>query len=154
MTNQTLFSFLFRRPIDCEITELPRKHYSYTTTWALFQKDSPYQGLFNYFIHRLKENGVHQRVLKAPAHEISFEDKECPDITGQPIGFENCISAFLVLGTGVGTATLVMIAETLCKMILVKKSNAKIPNRKPITSESIIDNASIEVASVEDFQLE
>ena len=100
----------------------------------------------------MKENGVHQRVLKAPAYEISFEDKECPDLTGEPIGFENCISAFLVMGTGVGAAILVMIVETIKRKVLGKNHKAKNPNL-PIPNEPIRDETSIEVATVEDVQI-
>ena len=143
----------FRRDVDCDITDLPRKHYSYTTTWAMFQKDSPYLRLFNYHINRSKENGVHQRTLK-----IYEKEKECPNFVGQPIGFENCIDAFLVIGIGIGTAILVMIAETIQKKFSFDKSKAEeicfLPSTNgPMKDPSKNDEAYIEVVSIEDLQL-
>ena len=91
--------------------------------------------------------------MKAPAYKISFEDNECPDLTGEPIGFENCISAFLVMGTGVGAAILVMIVETIKKKVIDKKHKAEKSNL-PIPNEPIRDETSIEVATVEDVQIE
>ena len=117
----------------------------------MFQKDSPYLRLFNYHISRLKENGVHQRTLK-----IYEKEKECPNFVGQPIGFENCIDAFFVIGIGIGTAILVMIAETIQKIFSRRKSKAEVCFLKstngPIKDQIKIEEAYIEVVSIEDLQ--
>ena len=95
---------------ECEIIALPRKYEAKPYGFA-FQTNSPYLQLFNYYINRLRENGILERASKA----FEPEPQECPDIRGKALGFENCSGAFLVMMIGFGIAILTLGIETAIK---------------------------------------
>ena len=103
--------------LDCEITPL-RQKYEYKPYAFAFQTDSPYLGLFNYYINRLRENGA----LERTKNEIEPSPQECPDQTGKALGMKNCFGAFLVMMSGFGAGLVVLIFESFMKKTLCKET--------------------------------
>ena len=111
----------------------------------------------------MKETGVFQRIYYSDPVDLDFErerTKKCPDKnkTGQAIGFENCITAFLVLGAGIAAASLVLIAEKLYEKVSTKKPMTEEPARtnpqpNELTNQAPGSELDIEVVSVEDVEL-
>ena len=96
---------------NCEIIKCP-KIYDFKPGAMAFQKDSPYLGLFNYYMRRMREAGVLQRIRKA----YQSMPRVCPGLKGRPLGIENCVGAFLVIGMGIGAAIGLFTAEWIFKM--------------------------------------
>ena len=74
-----------------------------------FQKDSPYLQIFNHYIKAMHEKGSLKQIIEkyTPPPQI------CPDLTGEALGFNSCISAFLVL-IGGASFGLILLAIELC----------------------------------------
>jgi hypothetical protein len=47
-----------------------------------FQKNSPYLGLFDFYLNQLKEKGTMQQIIQ----EYVAKTPECPDYSGNPLG--------------------------------------------------------------------
>ena len=92
---------------SCKLIAIPGR-YDYKPYAFGFQKYSPYLPIFNYYIKAMQEKGSMDQVLEkhAPAPQI------CPDLTGKALGFNSCISAFLILMGG-ATAGLILLAIEL-----------------------------------------
>ena len=61
-----------------------------------YQKDSPYQGLFNFYLKEMREKGSLKQILNKYETGTQF----CPDESGKPLGFESCFTAFMALIAG------------------------------------------------------
>ena len=96
----------------CEIIALPKKFNLKTLAWTL-PKDSPYLPLFNYYIDQLKENGALERIFK----KWEPLPPTCEDQTGQPLGFSNCLTCFLVMVVGAGLGIIILGIEVVLPMI-------------------------------------
>ena len=70
-----------------------------------FPKNSPYMEVFNYHIQKLRETGTMARIFPKNPPQI------CPDFSGEPLGFENIGSGFLVLVCGMGCSLLILLLE-------------------------------------------
>ena len=105
-----LFYRSSQRYKDCEITGLSRKYHHKPYAFAL-QPDSPYIGLFNYYIGRLRENGA----LRKSQDECEPDPQECPDQTGEALGIKNCFGAFLVMVAGFGCGLMILAIECVMK---------------------------------------
>ena len=79
----------------CEIIGTPAK-YGITHVAFIYQKDSPYQGIFDYYIKEMKEKGA----LKQIFSKYDRGNPVCPDQSGKALGFESCFTAFLLLLSG------------------------------------------------------
>ena len=68
------------------------KYFFRPYAWA-FQKHSPYLDIFNFYIKEFKEKGTFRQIEKKyePTPQV------CPDLSGKPIEFPNCFTAFLGL---------------------------------------------------------
>ena len=80
---------------NCTIIGTPAK-YGITHVAFIYQKDSPYQGIFDYYIKEMKEKGA----LKQIFNKYQKGNPVCPDQSGKALGFESCITAFLFLLSG------------------------------------------------------
>ena len=102
---------------NCEIIALP-KIYKKSPVPFTFQKNSPYWQIFNYYLIRMKENSAEMRFdsLYKPIPQF------CPDLTGEPLGFESMISAFLVFIIGFLIVLTILMFECLLKNLVVGKS--------------------------------
>ena len=83
---------------QCEILILPKKYSRGFLAFGL-QKDSPYQGLFDHYLNKMKQDGVLDKLI----NEYEPPPQICPDLTGKALGFNNLIFPFLTLITGIGT---------------------------------------------------
>ena len=63
--------------------------------WA-FQKYSPYLDSFNFFFREFKEKGYWDAIQK----QYEPQPQVCPDLSGMPIEWANCFTAFLFLCAG------------------------------------------------------
>ena len=88
------------------------------------QKDSPYQGVFNYYIDHLWEHGALERIYqKWAALPPKREDR-----TGKPLGFKGVLTAFLVIISGICIGIIMLAMEFLLSWIM--KPDKKLPENK------------------------
>ena len=92
----------------CEVITLPKKYNSKSIAFIL-QKDSPYLSLFNYYIDQLRENGALERIFK----KWEPLPPTCEDKTGEPLGFKNCLTSFLVMIIGGGLGIIILCIEVV-----------------------------------------
>jgi hypothetical protein len=74
-----------------------------------FQKDSPYLDLFNFMIKELKEKGSYDKI----AANYEPPPQICPDISGQSLGFDSCITCFLIILAGLSACICLLMIECL-----------------------------------------
>jgi hypothetical protein len=98
--------------LNCEIVATPAKYAFVPNTYG-FQKDSPYLDIFNYFITQLKESGSYEKISKKYASQPQI----CPDYSGKSIGFDSCVTMFLVIVMGHGLGFLLLLFECILKYI-------------------------------------
>ena len=96
----------------CEIITLPKKYNSKSIAFIL-AKDSPYLSLFNFYIDQLRETGALERIFK----KWEPLPPACEDQTGQPLGFNNCLTCFLVMVFGAGLGIIIFGIEVVLPMI-------------------------------------
>ena len=94
--------------VSCQLIAIPAR-YDYKPYAYGFQKDSPYLPIFNHYIKAMQEKGSLDQILEKYAPATQF----CPDLTGKALGFNSCISAFLVLVGGAAIG-LILLAIELC----------------------------------------
>ena len=80
---------------SCDFIALPSKSDFSYEAFGL-QKNSPYLEFINYFILKLMENGAVEKILL----KYKTPSQVCPDYNGEPIGYINCGSAFIILAIG------------------------------------------------------
>ena len=75
----------------------------------VLQKDSPYLALFNHYITIMREVGAIHQIAK------KYEPKspKCGVDIGKPLGFNNCIAAFLVPILGLFLAMVLFLIESI-----------------------------------------
>ena len=83
--------------IDCELIWIPAK-YDYKPYAYGFQKNSPWLDLFDFHLKEMREKGA----LKQIELQYQSPPQICPDLSGKPMGFNNCFTAFGVLFLGAG----------------------------------------------------
>merc|ERR1719445_1176647 len=91
---------------DCKLIAIPAK-YDFKPYAYGFQKDSPFLGVFNHYLKELREKGSLKQILK----KYDSGGQVCPDMSGQPLGFESCFTAFLVLIAGLTIGLAIMVLE-------------------------------------------
>ena len=74
--------------------------------WA-FQKHSPYLDFFNFYLQEFNEKGAWDAIKS----KYEARPQVCPDLSGMPIEFANCFTAFLALFAGICLAVVIMILE-------------------------------------------
>ncbi len=78
--------------LNCEIVATSGKYFFRPYAWA-FQKHSPYLDIFNFYLKEFKEKGTLGKIEK----KYEPQPQVCPDLSGKPIEFSNCFTAFLAL---------------------------------------------------------
>ena len=76
-----------------------------------FQKNSPFLPLFDFHLKKLQEKGAIDKILK----EYGSKPQICPDYNGLPLGFDTCVSAFLVLIFGMAFGAFLFVLEWIAK---------------------------------------
>ena len=79
----------------CEIILLPKKYNLQLFTMG-FQKDSPFLGLFNYYLRKMRQDGSLDKNVK----DYTANPQACPDNTGKALGFNNLIFPVFILILG------------------------------------------------------
>ena len=90
--------------------EVPYEFVTSKTGFSL-QKNSPYLQLFDYYIIRLQERGILQRIIK----KYTPQPRDCNTSSAKAIGYESCFSAFLPLLLGYLFGILILIIENYWK---------------------------------------
>ena len=93
---------------DCQLIAIPAK-YVFTPIAFGLQKDSPFLGIFNHYLHEMKEKGALDQIMK----KYKSGAQNCPDMSGQPLGFDSCFLAFLALICGLMIGLILMGMECL-----------------------------------------
>ena len=104
-----IYLFYFRSSsyfIKCELVTIPAK-YDYNYLAFAVQKNSPYLGIFNYYMRHLKENGVLKQILS----KYQPQAQVCPDYSGKALGFNSTFTGFVPLFAGASLALLLLILE-------------------------------------------
>ena len=91
---------------ECQLIAIPAKYDFKPYAYGL-QKDSPFIGIFNHYLRELREKGA----LKQIANKYESGEQVCPDMSGQPLGFDSCFTAFLALIGGLMIGLTLMILE-------------------------------------------
>ena len=68
------------------------KYFKRPYAWT-FQKHSPYLDIFNFYIQELIQKGQWNAII----NKYQAQPQVCPDLSGMPIEFANCFTAFLCL---------------------------------------------------------
>ena len=79
----------------CEIIILPKKYNLQLFTIGI-QKDSPYLGLFNYYLRKMRQDGSLDKNVK----DYFAVPQACPDNTDKALGFNNLIFPVFILILG------------------------------------------------------
>ena len=115
---------------DCLIVAIKGNYNPKPVAW-LFQKHSPYMDIFDFYKNELIEKGT----WNAIQHKYDVNPQVCPNLSGKPIGFTTCFTAFLFLIGGVSLALMIMFLEHLHKKYKSKKLNILLQNIQNPTKE-------------------
>ena len=94
--------------MNCSIVEIEGKYLTQPYAWA-FPKHSPYFELFDFYITEVSEKGQWEGIKDR--HEAP--PQVCLDMSGQPIEFANCFTAFLTLIYGFLLGLVLLFFENL-----------------------------------------
>ena len=94
--------------VRCEIKAI-RAKYDVKPLAFGFQKDSSLLNLFDYHLKEMKESGALDQIMK----KYESGGQNCPDMSGQPLGFDSCFLAFLALIGGSMVGLILMGLEYL-----------------------------------------
>ena len=95
---------------NCSIVETKGKYFTQPYAWT-FPKHSPYLEAFNFYISEVIEKGQWNAIIK----KYEAPPQVCPDMSGQPIEFANCFTAFLALVSGLLLGLLLLLFENIFK---------------------------------------
>ena len=76
----------------CEMKAIKAKYNVMTIAFG-FQKDSPFLGLFNYYLKEMRETGTLDQILK----KYESGPQVCEDYSGKPLGFGSVSAAFIIM---------------------------------------------------------
>jgi hypothetical protein len=125
----------------CEVIAIPAK-YDFKPYAYGFQKDSPYLGIFNHFLKEMREKGS----LKKIQNKFNSPPQICPDSSGQPLGFDNCFTAFTAWLAGIGLGLVLLCLEFISRMTGLNLSIFEMYDRRdpedqdPENYDNILDN--------------
>ena len=72
-----------------------------------FQKDSPFLGLFNYYLKEMRETGTLDQIMK----KYESGPQVCEDYSGKPLGFGSVSAAFIVIIFALISVLIIFILE-------------------------------------------
>ena len=76
----------------CEIKAIKAKYDVKPLAFG-FQKDSPFLGLFNYYLKEMRETGTLDQIMK----KYESGPQVCEDYSGKPLGFGSVSAAFIIM---------------------------------------------------------
>ena len=115
---------------SCELLQIPSK-YDFKPYAYGFQKDSPYLPLFNYYLKEMREKGRLEKIML----DYEVADQVCPDLSGLPIGFDSCFTAFLVLLVGMAVGLISFCLECFSRFIFTFSNVMKFEETKKRISQ-------------------
>ena len=117
-----------------------------TKTGFSFPKNSPYLQLFDYYIIRLQERGILERIIK----KHTPQPRDCNTSSAKAIGYESCFFAFLLLLLGSLFGIVLLIVECFWK----KKKAQSESSRKINLSEfkQMVQDYNLKVAELKLLQ--
>ena len=71
------------------------------------QKDSPYYGIFNHYIHSKRQDGTLKKIMNS----YKPPPQKCPDYSGKPSSLYSCFTAFVVIISGIVTSIVIFSLE-------------------------------------------
>ena len=95
--------------LNCTIVATKGSYFHIPYAWA-FQKHSPYLELFNFHFQEMREKGSWKAIQK----KYEPLSPKCPSLSGKPIEFANCFTAFLALVFGIAVGNLILFMEHFC----------------------------------------
>jgi hypothetical protein len=98
----------YQEYINCEVIAIPAKYDVKPRAYG-FQKDSPYLDLFNYMLNKMKEEGTYDKI----AAKYEPPPQVCPDTSGQQLGFNSCITLFLIILAGYSACICILFIECM-----------------------------------------
>ena len=101
--------------LDCEILAIPAK-YDYKPFAYAFQKDSPYLGLFNFYLKEMREKGTMKQILT----KYEVQGQVCPDLSGKPLDFGAVFTAFIIWVSGLVLALIFFCLEKMADLFEIQ----------------------------------
>ena len=95
---------------NCSIVETKGKYFTQPYAWA-FPKYSPYLEIFDFYISQVIEKGQWDAI----ENRYKANPQVCLDMSGMPIEFANCFTAFLAWISGLFLGLLLLLFENLFK---------------------------------------
>lgn len=96
----------------CKIVAIPSK-YDFKPYAFGFQKNSPFLGIFNFYLKEMKEKGSLDQIL----NKYEAKPQECPVYTREALSIGNVITAFGILFLGAGFALFLVGIEFMSSLI-------------------------------------
>ena len=90
-----LFSRVSKEYTKCEVIALPKKYKLKYFALGL-QKDSPYLGIFNYYLLEMIQTGTLEEIVRS----YRALPQMCPNLTGRALGFNSLITPFFIMSAG------------------------------------------------------
>ena len=125
---------------NCDVIAIPGK-YNFKPYAYGFQKHSPYLGLFNYYLKEMREKGALKKILK----KWESPGQACPDMSGQPLGFESCFTAFLALLIGLTFGMILIMME-----FISDKTELYLPGLEAYDRK---DNVDLDLEERQDYEM-
>ena len=129
---------------DCKVIAIPAKLHFTHIAFGL-QKDTPFLGIFNHYLHEMKEKGALDQIMQ----KYESGAQNCPDMSGQPLGFNSCFVAFLALIGGVMIGLTVMGLECVFARGKYKPYLDCYGGPQKIEKKSLVDDLKMQILLLE-----
>ena len=93
---------------NCQIVATKGQYFHQPYAWP-FPLNSPFLDIFNFYIKELIEKGQWDAIQS----KYQASPQVCPDMSGEPIEFANCFTAFVILGFGFAFGLVLLLLEKL-----------------------------------------
>eukprot|EP00094_Tigriopus_californicus_P010031 TCALIF_09674-PA protein Name:"Protein of unknown function" AED:0.38 eAED:0.38 QI:0/0.33/0/0.5/0.66/0.5/4/0/546 len=97
----------------CQIIDVPQIYDQKVFAYG-FQKNSPFLPIFNFHLKRMLERGSMNQVVEK---YLSVAGQQCQDLSGAPLGFENCFTAFLLFLIGCLVSVVIIFGEYFARFL-------------------------------------
>ena len=87
--------------------------------------------MFNYYLKEMREKGRLEKIML----DYEVADQVCPDLSGLPIGFDSCFTAFLVLLVGMAVGLISFCLECFSRFIFTFSNVMKFEETKKRISQ-------------------
>ncbi len=98
--------------LECQVLIIPYSKILQSKASFAFQKNSPYEPIFSYYLNEMRESGSLKKVVN-----IVTGSPQCPHQSGTPIGFDSCLAAFLALFLGLSSGLILICFERVYQRV-------------------------------------